>query len=214
MAIHTRAYEDVVIISVLSAYCGDLNLYALLAKRVRKGQEPKMTWKLPESDSKYTLSNYDTVITKIYTSTWDVPIYSALPFTNAVTYYQVHIDRSSHDFGGLFLGVSHGNNIGNSDFLNPDACVALYNDLNSLSSRSIRRCDDCTAQTGDVLGVVVDKYKDEIRFYKNGILVAYGTVKPSTMKSIHAVVWMYYKDMQLTLCDRYPYYSLKDNVQN
>jgi hypothetical protein len=63
---------------------------------------------------------------------------------------------------------------------------------------------------GDVLGIVVDFVKDVIIFYKNGKKISTAFSKPSALKRLWAVVFLYYPTDQVSLCNEYPLNSLKN----
>jgi hypothetical protein len=148
-------------------------------------------------------------VEKISPSSWGCPIFSEEPLADTVTYVQLKLLTSTYDYGGIFFGISKTNTIGYSTFLDSDHTVCLYNDATSLGARSVDVLSDCSAKKDDVIGLVADKAKDEIRFYRNGMLIARGKKKPSEMEPMYLCMWLYYDIAQVELCNDYLYSSLR-----
>jgi hypothetical protein len=81
----------------------------------------------------------------------------------------------------------------------------VYADDISLGSDSVTVVSDCTVHSGDYMGMVVDKTKQEIKFYKNGKLTAHSTRPPSAMEPMYLVTWTYLPGATIEFCERYPF---------
>ena len=122
---------------------------------------------------------------------------------------QLKIVETRNAYGdGIFLGISNSKTTEKHAHLSNNT-ICLYNNATSLNHVNIRVLKPCTAVQGDVIGVVVDMDKDQVRFYINGHLVAVGIPKASAMKPIYAVMWLFYKDMKVEMGDYYLYHELE-----
>ncbi len=152
----------------------------------------------------HLVTNNGRHVTKIDTGVrdWSNPIFSIDSIQEEITYIEFKImNRALH----FFFGVSKTTNVGDRSFMSPNDVICFYSDPDSLGSPCVTVVRDCSVRIGDVVGLVVDKTKQEIRFYKNGVLIARGTRSPSQMEPMYLVMWMYLGNAQVEFCEKYPF---------
>ncbi len=110
--------------------------------------------------------------------------------------------------GGIFIGVSNSSSISKTTWISRSS-VCAYNIDNTGLDENVDHKIVYNAIAGDVLGVVVDLEQDVILFYKNTQLIAIGNKKPSTMRPMYAVVWLYHQNCEVEIGDYYPYKTLE-----
>jgi hypothetical protein len=64
------------------------------------------------------------------------------------------------------------------------------------------------AGIGDVIGVVVDLDKDQVRFYVNGKMGAVGKNQPSLLQPLYAVLSLANQGTEIEMGDFYSYHAL------
>ncbi len=136
------------------------------------------------------------------------------PLTGSIIYFEIEFEGTEksgtsigladsnigHSFGFLegVASIFYNNTTGKHLLINPNNVTVLPN-------------AEITIEEG-VLGVVVDKIADEIRYYFNGKIIAYGDVRPSEFKQFYVVIGVYDVGQELQICERYPYSSLKNKI--
>jgi hypothetical protein len=173
-------------------------------EKMRKKTRVTLKWE-PDTEN-YVVDSEKQIVTYTQGDTWRNPIFSSEPLREQITYHEIRLHNKGHL---LFYGIAKGKNIGTSTFLDSTSTCCLFTDPSSLGSRSITVIKDCTAKKGDVLGLVVDKLREEIRFYRNGVLIAKGMQKPTSMEPMYIVSWLYYRDSAIETCTVHPYELLK-----
>jgi hypothetical protein len=160
--------------------------------------------------SGYTLTEDAKGVSKlndtIYGSNWNHPIYSTERLHDKITYIELRIKERGNI---LFFGVSKTNKVRDATFMDPSSCICIYADATSLGSQCVTVVEDCSVRPNDVLGLVVDKVEETITFYKNGKTIARGTRKPSQMEPMYLIMWLYYGNATVELCEQFPLDSLK-----
>ncbi len=111
-----------------------------------------------------------------------------------ISYVQVKVITLNG--GSMFFGLSKNNDAGFYDYTYPSKTMGML-------SSDTKSTEFCTVlhtfeiDDGDLLGVVVDKTKNEQRFYVNGKLVMIGKREISRMEPIYAVMWLFESDSEV-----------------
>jgi hypothetical protein len=188
-------------------------LVPLLVQKLRESLRTEVfTWST--NDSNFRVSNHGKNLKKLATSSWGTPVHVTIPLPNSkLVYFQTRINDLNKSGSGIFFGVSKGNK-SNIDWSGPTA-ICIYNTSGTgLDQRSVEHTSGYNAKEGDVIGVVVDMEKDQVRFYNNTNLIAVSTRKPSEMAPLYVVAWLYYQHCELENGDFFPYQSLKQNYKD
>jgi hypothetical protein len=123
-------------------------------------------------------------------------------------------DYDANTGSGLFIGVSKSNTIRSTGWTG-ESSICIYNcSGTSLHDESVKELAKYDAKSGDVLGVVVDATKDQVRFYKNAKIIVVSTRKPSEMAPMYAVAWLYYQNCEVEMGNFYPYQLLEPYYEN
>jgi hypothetical protein len=131
---------------------------------------------------------------------WGKKLYSLSPLWGNIIYIQVRINvldsEGVHEDGGVTLGVSD-----------------YDNDIRLMNTTTGNGCEyTCfNAGAGDIIGVVVDNIQDCVRYYKNGRLEDTGLGKPSQLKSVYAVLELFFCECEVETGEFYRYDELLDN---
>lgn len=161
----------------------------------------------------YNITKNGTKIKKLNKDSWDSVLHSrrALIFKSKICYFQMKIillrNLNDEKDGGIFIGVSNSYPIASATWIGRSS-VCAYNIDNTGLDQTVEHKIAYRA-AGDVLGVVVDLERDVILFYKNTQLIAIGNKKPSAMRPMCAVVWLYYQNCEVEIGDYYPYKTLE-----
>ncbi len=210
-----RTFEDVSIVHSGSVACS--SLFTILSKQLRdvRVRSLLVNWIAREdAESNYVYSINPTRIIRTERDQWEYPLHSQQQLTDSVNYFQLKINFLSTSLGnyvgsGIFIGVSKNNNTTMFEYAQPEKTICMYNDQAKLDENSVTRIDQkCKAGTGDVIGVVVDFLKDNILFYINGHVAAVGKQKPSVMRPVYAVLWLYYNGCDIEVGEFIPYTNL------
>jgi hypothetical protein len=209
-----QTFEDVVIFHEGSHSCPSFN--KALAERLRYKQvrSTLIQW-IAAPYTPFILQNHGTVVKKKGSDSWEKPLLSNQELTDPITYSQfktLKLGKSmgKHSGSGVFVGVSQSNKIETRDFTRSDKTICMYNDVVALDSGSVTRITTfCKTGSGDVIGVLVDQHKDQILFYINGKLSSVGKRKPSEMRPLYAVLWLYYNECHIEMGNFYDYTTLE-----
>jgi hypothetical protein len=199
-------FEDVCI--VVDGYYEPVSFLAKFIKTMRERPRIRHKWVHAPDDVGHVIALEGQRVQKL-SQNWETHVLSAEQLSDALTYVEIKIVQNLHDYGGIFFGISKTNSVGESTFMDPESTVCVYNDQSSLGSDSIIPSTDCSFGPGDVIGLVVDKTKDEIVFFKNGRQMAQGATKPSQMEPMYLIMWLYYSDAIIEMCNEYTYSSLQ-----
>jgi hypothetical protein len=210
------AFEDITILHDGDSPCNSLFSALCTALRTPTQFYTQIYW--ATGDDKFQFTDNGATLKKSGAHGWNNVIHSSQPLTETIIYFQAKIVELSNiaeqTGGGIFFGISRSNDTGTNDYFQTEKANCIYTDKDSLGSHTTDRVGSCMAIGGDVIGVVVDKKEDVIKFYINGSLVARGKSKPSTMQSIYAVVWVYYNQCVLSMKNYIPYHVLSDEPRN
>jgi hypothetical protein len=140
--------------------------------------------------------SHDTWACLVSTSSLDQPI----------SYFEILVQdgRSCAIFIGITDNISQ--HIIQHGILAFNSCV-IYN-CDGDDTYDVLKAGSEKMLTGDVVGVVVDRERDTIRFYINGEFVGDGLAEPSDFDEIYAIVGLENKNAKVRVCNRYPYHSL------
>lgn len=184
-------------------------LFSYLTTKLRALREEKITW---APDEQITLSNNDTALLKTSCSNWEEPIYSQQELRGKLVYVQMKIFSLGYPYSqgtGLLFGISKTNKVP-KDAYRSGSAIALFNDSTSSATRGVLDVHaNCVAKANDVIGIVIDRIKDEVRFYINANCVATSTQKPSRFEPIHLVAWVFFQNCHLELGDYIPFHRLE-----
>ncbi len=203
------SFADVALCTYDSSSSLSRTLVPLLATKLRN-VDRRFQFKLQtagENPEKYTLFRNDTGAKKSGDS-WNAVLVSDRPMTRDEEYFEIEIEHNVQDSNfGVYIGVSDG--INHSGFYGhclPSTC-AVYNSPeckmagaprdNIIKKRNIKN------EKWKVVGVVVSKISDDIKFYLNGTLLAIGTLKPSMMSNIHVFTSSYYNGSIMSIGNKY-----------
>jgi hypothetical protein len=191
-------FEDLAIVHTGTIPCSSFVADFTSQIRAPKVRSDIIEWET--DNSSFELSNNNTRIRKVGPLGWGSGIiFSRTSINKEITYFQAKIVLLNQNLpsntGGVCLGIA-------SPIGTPFICM-LNTDTGSREYSSFH------ATTGDVLGVVVDKKKDQVLFYKNAKFVEYGKSKPSSIEGAKAMMEMYYPRCVIEMGDFFQYSSLE-----
>jgi hypothetical protein len=193
-------FEDLAIVHDGTIPCS--SFVADFTSQIRAPRVRSVIIEWETDNSSFELSNNNTRIRKVGPLGWDSGlIFSRININKEITYFQAKIVQLNQNLnlpsntGGVCLGIA-------SPIGTPFICL-LNTDTGSREYSSFH------ATTGDVLGVVVDKKKDQVLFYKNAKFVEYGKSKPSSIEGAKAMMELYYPHCVIEMGDFFQYSSLE-----
>jgi hypothetical protein len=200
-------FTDVVVLADTShIMCGECNLLSLLTSNMRK-KSSRFKFKLVRSKRAdfYTTNGY--TAEKLH-GDWTGNLLSDKPMTENFSFFEVQLQQTSTgEVDGSYIGISDGPD--HSSFYGhmTSSICAIYtsNECNIAAAPFISvttaNQEFAAFRHNSVIGVVVDKITDELRFYLDGGLVGIGTTKPSQFKDIYVFIAMFYKDAKISIVD-------------
>jgi hypothetical protein len=178
-----------------------------LTTKLRAIREEKITW---APNKLITLSNNDTALLKT-SSNWEEPVYSQQELRGKLVYVQMKIIVLGYPVQGtgLLFGISKTNKVP-KDAYRSGSAIALFNDATSSATKALLNVRaNCVAKANDVIGMVVDRIKDKVRFYINAKCVATSIQKPSEFEPIYLVAWVFFQNCHLELGAYIPFHRLE-----
>ncbi len=139
-------------------------------------------------------------------------VYSQQELRGKLVYVQMKIINLGYPYAqgtGLLFGISKTNKVP-KDAYRSGSAIALFNDATSSATKALLNVHaNCVAKANDVIGIVIDRIKDEVRFYINANCVATSTQKPSGFEPIHLVAWVFFQNCHLELGNYIPFHRLE-----
>jgi hypothetical protein len=128
-----------------------------------------------------------------------------------ILYFEIEVLAGMYD--GIYIGVTEDPIQSSFSGTTYKPTCAIYNNSNGNigGNKNVKCTKGASAITGDVLGVVFDREKNEIRFYKNGSFVGRGSMKPSKFRVVYAFTSVFYSNQTIQLCEKYAYQDLKND---
>jgi hypothetical protein len=142
---------------------------------------------------------------------WTGNLLSDKPITANFSFFEVQLQQTSTgEVDGSYVGISDGPD--HSSFyghMTKSICAIYTSNACNIAAApfiSVTTNQEFAAfRDNSVIGVIVDKITDELRFYLDGVLVGIGTTKPSLFKDIYVFIAMFYKDAKISIVDKYKY---------
>jgi hypothetical protein len=147
---------------------------------------------------------------------WGCPFVSEKPLEEQrrIIYFEIKIVENVQVYGGgIVIGFTEDNQRMGSRVVS-DTDLVVY--LSMTGNMHIRQDVVCyksvESVADDVIGVVLDRMLDEVRFYLNGKLVAKSIRRPSSLKSVYAYTNIFYWGQKLEICKKYLYSDLSNKI--
>jgi hypothetical protein len=209
---------DLIVRTIHNDVSKNLDLTALLATVYRNNTRfrfkfvPIVSERNPNlRTSTFSLSNNDTKFTK-NESEWGTYFISDVPMKQDINYFEVKMTHTGDFTAGNYVGII---DTSKPEFIGPfglkDQICAIYlNETgNMISNTLITPYGNAKTVNGDVVGVVVNRIKDEVVFYKNGKLVGMSKdLRPSAFQDIHAFCACFFENQGQEIIEEYAYGSL------
>jgi hypothetical protein len=203
-----------------------LPLFSLCVQKLRESGNLRVHFTL-DCPAGWNTSHYTLESNKKYVKKnrghWDELLVSNVPLEKPISYFEIEFSyyyETSQFWArdGLFVGVTSEPNAKITDQSKPiliENTCALYNNQagfhgNNNCVKIAEGCEGASTYSDDVIGVVVDRTTDQIRFYLNGKLVAEGIKKPSEFKSsLYALISLYYEGSEVRIVEKHDFRDLK-----
>jgi hypothetical protein len=203
MHANNDAFDDVYFIGYGSYYGS--NFLPTFSKMLRTQIKTNVTWNT--NTRHYEIDGTNT-LRKVSETSYKDPINSKEELIDDISYIQFRVQHLKPG-NSLFFGITTGLESRGGDYLNDEKTVLIASGIlaNKTYCKAIR---PCVFKQGDVVGLVVDKQRNEVKFYVNRKLIVKGSRDLCALKPIHLALWLCHKDCTIEMGHFYAHQTLQE----